>query len=144
MEELYEVVKEEHTSTTCFEFSFLLFLFLWSAPPPQGGGPSIPHLSILPSSNPDDCSSVFKTLCGLKQNAVPDSAHSPYAQALARQGAYPLLAPHCTYHHPHTYLGSWWSRYAFFFPKGNELPKGQGQICMFQHEAQDLAECSFH
>ena len=88
MEEFYEVVKEEHTSTTCLGFPFLLFLFLWSAPPPQGQGPSIPHLSILPSSNPDDCSSAFKTQCGLKQKAVPDSAHSPYAQALARQGVY--------------------------------------------------------
>lgn len=79
MEEFY-VVKEEHTSTTCLEFPFLLFLFLWSPPPPQGGDPSISHLSILPSSNPDDCSSAFKTQCGLKQKAVPDSAHSPYGQ----------------------------------------------------------------
>ena len=87
MQGFCEAVKEEHTSTTCLEFSFLLFLFLWSPLPPWGGGPSIPHLSILPSSNPDDCSSAFKTQCGLHQKTLPDSAHSPYAQAPARQGA---------------------------------------------------------
>ena len=43
-----EAVKEEHTSATCLEFSFLLFLFLCSPPPPRGGGPSTPTYQFCP------------------------------------------------------------------------------------------------
>lgn len=142
MEELYEVVKEESTSTTCLEFSFLVFYLDLPPPPREDALPSptyncSPPLTQLTAAQPWRPNRVSSRELSL---TVPTCR----AQALARQGASPFAGcTLCTLPSPHTYLRSWWSGYAFSFPKASEIPKGKGQICMPQSAASDLGEYTF-
>lgn len=125
MEEFY-VVKEEHILYHLLRAPSFLFLFLWSPPPPQGGGPSIPHLSVLPYSNPDDCSSAFKTQCGLKAESCPWLCPFPIRPGPGQARSVPF----CWLHTAHTTIPiPTWDHVIYIcllFPKRKWTPQGPG------------------